>query len=271
MGKKQYLSKFSRSAGWRLGAAEAEEAIRDYRELVYQEGRDEAKLIQELGDPVQAAWMLTDARSFKRWRWVFGILVCCALFIAGWAWDGLPFYWRIWHNSMDVWVEFVQVIAPLVVGLPLAVVWFRRDGHKAGPVSMWLLLAAAAVALAGGAMLFQVWRCFDVQWVQLGEDGFGPTTAEHASAVGWTIYVGSLSALAGALGLLPARYKDRRWAALFILGLTVSVLCVACQCTLLAADPYLGAIEMSSVRAHLFGRLAPVGIAGLIGTGAVLC
>jgi len=162
MTKKRYMDKFSRSARWRLGAAEAEEAIRDYREMVYQEGRDEAKLVEELGDPVQAAWMLTDVRSFKRWRWVFGILVCCALFIAEWAWDGLPFYWRIWQNSSEWWIEFAQIVAPLVVGLPLSLVWFRQDKRKLGLVSKWLLLALAAVALAGGIMLFQVWRCFDV-------------------------------------------------------------------------------------------------------------
>ena len=96
--KEQYLRRFSRSARWRLGAAEAEEAIADYQELIFQEERDESKLVEELGDPIQAAWLLTDARGYKRWMWAFTILIGCALSLAWWAHTGLPFYWRLRHG-----------------------------------------------------------------------------------------------------------------------------------------------------------------------------
>ena len=93
--RRQYLTRFSRTARWLLGTADAAEAISDYRELVFQEGRDESKLVEELGDPVQAAWLLTDAREYKRWQRALAILVCCVLFCAGWAYNGLPFYWQV--------------------------------------------------------------------------------------------------------------------------------------------------------------------------------
>ena len=42
--REQYLKKFSRAVRWRLPPQESEEAIADYRELVFQPERDESKL-----------------------------------------------------------------------------------------------------------------------------------------------------------------------------------------------------------------------------------
>ena len=49
----QYLAKFSRAVRWRLPPQEAEEAISDYRELIFQEERDESKLgYRDRGSPI---------------------------------------------------------------------------------------------------------------------------------------------------------------------------------------------------------------------------
>ena len=72
--RKQYLSKFSRAARWRLPPQESEEAISDYRELIFQEERDESKLVEELGEPVQAAHLLTDVKTYRQWLKVFAVL-----------------------------------------------------------------------------------------------------------------------------------------------------------------------------------------------------
>ena len=44
MTQEAYLKKFSRAARWRLPPQESEEAIADYRELLFQPGRDWASL-----------------------------------------------------------------------------------------------------------------------------------------------------------------------------------------------------------------------------------
>lgn len=70
----QYLKKFSRAVRWRLPPQESEEAIADYRELIFQPERDESKLVEELGDPVQATHLLTDVKAYRRWLAVFAVL-----------------------------------------------------------------------------------------------------------------------------------------------------------------------------------------------------
>ena len=72
--KEQYLKKFSRAVRWRLPPQESEDAISDYRELIFQEERDESRLVEELGEPVQAAHLLTDVRTYRRWLAVFAVL-----------------------------------------------------------------------------------------------------------------------------------------------------------------------------------------------------
>ncbi len=269
--KEQYLRRFSRSARWRLGAAEAEEAIADYQELIFQEERDESKLVEELGDPIQAAWLLTDARGYKRWMWAFTILIGCALSLAWWAHTGLPFYWRLRHGLYGLERQFLQAIAPMAAGMVLALLWSRRRGGRSGPLSWRLLTALGAVVLVGGMMLFQVWHCFDIPWTIESPDGSGTMTEGFASAAKWAIDVGILSALAGAAGLILARCFGRRWMALYVLGMTIAVLCIMSQETLLMTDPWLTAAEMASVRGYLFRWAGLTGLAGLIGTGVALC
>ena len=65
--KEKYLKKFSRAVRWRLPPQESEEAIADYRELIFQPERDEGKLVEELGTPAQAAHLITDVKTYRRW------------------------------------------------------------------------------------------------------------------------------------------------------------------------------------------------------------
>ena len=80
--KERYLKKFSRAVRWRLPPQESEEAIADYRELVFQPERDESKLVEELGAPAQAAHLLTDVKAYRRWLAVFAVLAFGVFLVA---------------------------------------------------------------------------------------------------------------------------------------------------------------------------------------------
>ena len=86
--REQYLTKFNRAVRWRLPPQESEEAIADYRELVLEEERDESKLVEELGEPVQAAHLLTDVRTYRRWLKVFAVLTLGLVLLVRWVWVG---------------------------------------------------------------------------------------------------------------------------------------------------------------------------------------
>ena len=146
--KEQYLKKFSRAVRWRLPPQESEDAIADYRELIFQPERDESRLAEELGEPVQAAHLITDVKTYRRWLAVFAVLAYGLFLLAKWAWMGWS---RFYFSFADRWWYPVWVMA---VGLVLSLYWFRRHGQKNGAISKWLVLALAVV-------LVLVWEQWD--------------------------------------------------------------------------------------------------------------
>jgi len=275
MTKKKYMSRFSRSARWRLGASEAEEAIRDYREMVYQEGRDEAKLVEELGDPVQAAWLLTEAKEYKRWIKVFAILAFGLLLMVKWAWTGMTFVRVDWDYSM--YSEGWRGIAVMAVGLVLSLVWFQRQGQKSGPLSWRLLLSLAVVLILGLAVIGLTWQQLDPDFLKR----YSELNHNYEQIVGTSLYWriilyreliidgGTFCPMIALAGLILARCRDRRWLALYTLALTVAALCIIIGFWTRALD--ISSAAMDDARVYLFPKLIPAGIVGLLGTGVALC
>ena len=81
---------------------------------------------------------------------------------------------------------------------------------------------------------------------------------------------GVLAALAGLVGLIQAKCHDRRWLALYVLGVTVAVLVGFIEFNMKRMDvDWIPTIE--EFRAYLMARLLPIGAVGLLGTGVALC
>ena len=262
--KERYLKKFSRAVRWRLPPQESEEAIADYRELVFQPERDESKLVEELGAPVQAAHLLTDVKTYRRWLAVFAVLAFGLFLLAKWAWTGMTVttgffsYSNVWY---PVWV--------MAAGLLLSLYWFRRHGQKSGIVSKWLILALAVVLIMGCGVLYEIWNVTGIPiYEQLTSH-----TSRHRQDVILLItammYIGVFSALAALVGLVLARCQDRRWLALYILGLTVAAMIGFVTFNMKRMD--LSMPDAHEFRTYLFIQLSLMGTAGLIGTGVALC
>ena len=263
MTKQRYLRRFSRAVRWRLPPQESEEAIADYREMVYQEGREESRLVEELGEPVQSAHLLTDVRAYRRWLAVFGVLAFGLFLLAKWCFTGRSSIYFVYY---DPWWYPVWVLA---VGLALSLYWFRRHGQKSGIVSKWLILALAVVLIMGCGVLYEIWNVTGIPiYEQLTSH-----TSRHRQDVILLItammYIGVFSALAALVGLVLARCQDRRWLALYILGLTVAAMIGFVTFNMKRMD--LSMPDAHEFRTYLFIQLSLMGTAGLIGTGVALC
>ncbi len=262
--REQYLKQFSRAVRWRLPPQESEEAIADYQELIFQPERDESKLVEELGAPVQAAHLLTDVKTYRRWLAVFAVLAFGLFLLAKWAWTGMTVttgffsYSNVWY---PVWV--------MAAGLLLSLYWFRRHGQKSGIVSKWLILALAVVLIMGCGVLYEIWNVTGIPiYEQLTSH-----TSRHRQDVILLItammYIGVFSALAALVGLVLARCQDRRWLALYILGLTVAAMIGFVTFNMKRMD--LSMPDAHEFQTYLFIQLSLMGTAGLIGTGVALC
>lgn len=258
----QYLAKFSRAVRWRLPPQEAEEAISDYRELIFQEERDESKLVEELGEPVQAAHLLTDVKTYRQWLKVFAVLALGLFLLAKWDFMGHSSFYL---SSYDQWWYPVWVMA---IGLPLSLYWFRRYGQKNGPLSKLLLLALGTVLAFGVVIMVWTWHVTD------------PAFLDYYAALGgipWQITLerelmingGMGCALIALFGLVLAKCYDRRWLALYTLALTAAAMCGFVIFIFKSMD--LSVAIRGSIQAYIFARIIPIGAVGLVGTGVALC
>lgn len=262
--KEQYLKQFSRAVRWRLPPQESEEAIADYRELIFQEEREESRLVEELGTPVQAAHLLTDVKTYRRWLKIFAVLAGGLFLLVKWAWTAMiPF--RLY--GIETWWYPVWVMA---VGLPLSLYWFRRHGQKNGPLSRRQPPALAAVLVLGVGTL--VWT-----WYLTGPEFLDFYAKAYPSGVPWQIILerellvegGMACAMTALTGLVLAKCYDRRWLALYTLAVTVAAMFGFVEFCLVRMDISAGEPEL--FRAYVFARILPVGAVGLIGTGVALC
>mgnify|MGYP001025364186 CR=1 FL=1 len=265
MTQEAYLKKFSRAARWRLPPQESEEAIADYRELLFQPGRDKNKLVAELGEPVQAAHLLTDVKTYRRWLAVFAILTYGLFLLGKWAWMGMT---PLHINGLGPWWYPVWT---MVAGLALSLYWFRRHGWKSGPLPKRLLLALAAVFLFGIVTLAWTYYLFDPEMMaRLAEAAAGNPTPWQIIAQRELLIEGGIAcALAALVGLALAKCYDRRWLALYILCVTVAAMLGFVEFHMISMD--ISSRGCPEIQRYLFARLLPMGAVGLMGTGVSLC
>ena len=260
----QYLKKFSRAVRWRLPPQESEEAIADYRELIFQEERDETKLVEELGDPVQAAHLLTDVKTYRRWLAVFAVLAFGLFLLVKWAWTAMiPFrFYEIRAWWYPVWV--------MAVGLLLSLYWFRRHGQKNGPMSRRLALALGAVFLLGAGSMAWSWYVTSPGFLEFYRQTYPDSIPWQVILQRELLVEGGMACAVTALaGLVLAKCYDRRWLALYTLGVTVAAMFGFVEFCMVRMDISAGEPEL--FRAYVFARILPVGAVGLIGTGVALC
>ena len=249
MDKQTYLKRFSRAARWRLGHREAEEVVADYAELLEQRPPEQDDtLIQDLGKPEAAARLLTEEKAYRRWLWSFWVMTACLLLpeliLTGPYLSGQP-------RPIEYGVFFL--------GVTLALVWFHSGGEKTKRprallwilVAMTVMLVAAAVVLA--CLFTGAWETWPPEWYGL--------TAFFVLSLASTVAVA-----AGIFGTIRARTDDRRWAALYILGLTTAVISLQIMTALVGlctTDTHW--LQREGIRWAVLGGI------GLVGTGVVLC
>ena len=261
--REQYLKKFSRAVRWRLPPRDSEEAIADYRELIFQPERDETKLAEELGDPVQAAHLLTDVNAYRRWLKVFAVLTFGLFLLAKWS-------WMAWATRIMGWDECWYPVWVMAVGLPLSLYWFRRHGQKNGAMSKWLALALAAVLVFGAGTMALTWYIMSPGFLAYYAEIYPHTIPWYVLLQRELLIEGGIAcALLAFAGLVLAKCYDRRWLALYALGVTTAAMTCFVMFNLKSMD--ISAPGPDVFQAYIFTRLLPIGAVGLLGTGVALC
>lgn len=233
-----YQKRFSRLVRWRLPRAEAEGVLADYEEIfAHHRGEDDAALTRSLGEPRQAVGLLTQSGAYRR------LLLPLVLLLRG----------RFWGQPTALMAGL------LLAGMAVSLAQFRPRAGK-GPMPRGLRPALAGLAVLLAAVGWVLGCLFTGAWTSWPAEWYGLTAW-------WVLRLtGAAGAAAGLLGVVKARLDDRRWSALYILGLTAVTVCV-----LILA--FLGSLDSASGGAWASYALpwGLLGAAGLVGTGVALC
>lgn len=274
--KQTYMDQLTRTARWRLPPAEAREVLEDYQDLLAQDPRSEEALRREVGEPVEVVRQLEQGKSYRRWLAAFALMAACLLLPAlgallnglsslcmdfGLFLTGLDGLWTL-LNGHGLAVE-VQMIT-LLLGLGLAL-WLRPQGMREGPLPkgvLPLLLVQLLGIVAFWLLFWQIATIPSGSW--LTSVTYGQARALHT---GLRVLL-FLLALPSFPALVRFRMADRRWLAVYVLGLTVTVLGVA----------VLALLSSLNLDVTAPGWWMPVlpeyfvitGL-GLVGTGVSLC
>ena len=276
--KKDYMTRLERAARWRLPPKEADDVIADYREMVGDPPSPEDELLQELGKPRDAVRPLVQPRQYYIWLAVFAFLSLCILSL------GISVYdWRLWEIYFYDYIYGTKNILSRVVpvlGSVTALVWFRWQGRKTARLPKAIpILLAALLACCGGIMLY-CWAFsrdffgFLDAWgtmpALLGPNPGEPISVSFYLPQDFMIYGSLLLSLVGVAWLVKARTGDRRWAAVYIMALTVMLAALNVVAWVHSMDPTPFLTLEALFRQMLF-ESAGITAVGMIGAGVALC
>lgn len=254
MDQQVYLKKLSYAVRWRLPKPEADEILADYEEIFSERPAEAEELfIGEQGGPLHAARLFTEPKVYRRWLVVFGCMAFCLL----------------WPEFLLLRARFyrypsVTMFLLLGIGTSAALIWFRPRRGERGRlpfpkglcpmlVGLLLLFAAAEGVLAGLAS--GIWESLPPAW-------YGTLAYRTMSLAG------TAAAALGLFGLVKARISDRRWRALYVMGLMILAECVLVIAVLVSMDI---STASDSWWASYTGIMAGIGLMGLAGAGVSLC
>lgn len=262
--KRDYLSRLARAARWYLPPAEAAEVLEDYRDIAGD--RSEEELRRNLGTPWTVARQLTQLKAYCRWLAVFAVLAVCAglpavmVFLAELS-NAFSWCWNVGQNAVFfTWVFFA-------VGMGLSLLWFRRNGRReAGGTVFRRVLPRLALILAGMAWLwFIAWLVLAERWELLNSlFSAGRIPSLHLS-IGVDVFA---MGLMGLFGLIRVRLGDRRWGAVYVLGLAGVILGLSVWAffTSMNFGGFVPGWQTPFVMRYAF-----ITFVGLVGTGVSLC
>lgn len=281
--KKDYMTRLARWARWMLPRQEAEDVIDDYRDIVGNPPRPYAELLRDVGKPRDVVAPLATLGVYRIWLAVFAVMAACIL-IPGVS--PLPGMWRFWTFCFYLRFYDLQLgVALAFLGIAVALVWFRWQGHREPrlPRAIPILLAAVLAWTVAVLLVNWIWMRnptgFAEIWgeapvyVLFGLVRIGPPGATMPRSVQMLQtaleYGGFAMALAGLYGLVRAKTDDRRWIAVYVLGMMSMLVCMcalAYMTNMDLPDPIPADWWVSCFQTWLIYA----GI-GVVGAGVALC
>ena len=200
--KDTYMNRLRRAARWMLPPEDASEVIADYADMAA--GRTDEELLRDMGEPAQAVRQTADEKAYRLWLIFFAAMALCAV---------LPGAFGL-HGSRRA----PYAVLPLAGALLSAWYWRAKQAGTEAALPKGLLPALSALLGVTAAVQGFLW------WIIRYPFRSQPFPTQ---LYGWSWYMDGFCLLlipVCIVGLVRARMADRRWRALYVLGLTALAL-----------------------------------------------
>lgn len=226
--KRDPWSRFSFWVRWWYPREEAQEILSDYAEFPDPDLSRPLRIVRDLGL----------SRGCWSWLAAFCVQAACLLLPAVWLFRSAH------HASLTCLLS--------VLGVVLSLIWFQSGEKEKFPsrIIPVLLLELALLGAAGGLLAGVI----ITPWSFVG---FGRRFSWFFLAIGL------FGAVLGLCGLIKARVSDRRWRAVYSLGLTVLVLCTVALSMLHSMNLSEGSWWIPYVRRAVWTCLVGLAFAGV--------
>lgn len=254
--KKDYMTQISKWAKWILPQQEAEDVIADYHDIINIPPRSEEELIRDLGKPLDVVKVVAQPGQYGLWLVIFSALAACVIVPIIMAYNTV-----CWNRNISP----ASYMVFLCLGVGLSLWYFRQKKAQRGklPRSIVLLLVFLLIGIVG--VWFFARLVLTESWEMLNLIVPTPGTVEVIHLLlRLSILAMALTAL---FGLIKARLENRRWCAVYVLGLSGVLLGVSFWLLLRSLDLDAG----PGWQTPFLLKYAFITILGLIGTGVALC
>lgn len=207
-----FFAQLNLALHWYLPQPEADEVREDYQDMQRQAAETGEVFPPKEDNPLKIARSLSDRREYRRWLLAFGVMLACPLAVGAYL---VNYYFPLfdWQNS----VFFTRLFFWL--GLLAALLWNRHSRRRLPALPRPPRLSAGCAALAlfnvislGLAIFWTVWIMitpYYSMWVN------GKMMNTYISLVCLTNVLYCLAAV------LRGRLENRRWLAMYIIGITL--------------------------------------------------
>lgn len=243
MDKKTYIKNFSNAIKWRISEPEADEILEDYNEIFSEYSDDDNLLVQKLGEPIEAAKVLTEPKQYRNWLVMFTFMAICIVI------PELMLLRMTFYQTPILVTSFL-----FVLGVLGSLIWFRPQKGKKIAFTKDILITFIAMLV--------------INFVCLGF--FSGLITQKIALIPMQVYgviahklfqlLATIITIIGIVSLIKARTQNRHWKTIYITSLIIVFECMLIVSFLVSMEPFVHFWQMSTIYAIILGLIGLIGV-----------
>lgn len=243
MDKKTYVKKFSNAVKWRISQPEANEILEDYNEIFSEYSNDDNSIVEKLGEPIEAAKVLTEPKKYRNWLVMFTFMSICLV---------IPEFMLLIMTFYQTPILVTSVL--FILGVLGSLIWFRPQKRKKIAFTKDLSITFITMLIINFVCIGFFWGLMTQKIVLIPIKLYG--VIAHVLFELLAIIV----TIIGILALIKARTQNIRWKTIYITSLIIVFECMLIVSFLLSMDLFVYFWQMATIYVIILSLIGLIGV-----------